>query len=723
MRSPSRMRRTLENSRSPARPALWTDIGLTPVSAGGRAESCSCSTLFWKPRLVAGFVAALSWLWVNDKLVAQSVCLPAPRLLTVTPMGGQAGTEFDVTISGQHLEGTEQLVFSDPSIVATPKLDKDGAAIANQFVVRIDPQCKVGVYDARVMAGLGISSARAFSVSDLKELHQSKACTSIDTAMEMPLDSIVNGALVDRNVNHHLFRAKANQRVVVDCAGKGIDSKLNPVVAIAGADGSDLIVERRGGMIEFDVPADGAYLIKVHDLTYRGGPYYFYRLKVQLQSPDAKATRLPRVADVSSFSWPPLKIPLEADDSEVEPNNQIAESQLIELPCDLRGNFFPAADVDSFEFQGTKGDQWWIEVASERLGRPTDPSVVVQRIVENGSPVDVVELSDIASPVKRSSNGYSYDGPPYNAGSSDVLGQFTVPEDGRYRIRLTDLFGGTRNDPDNVYRLIVRRAAPDFAVVAWALHMGLRNGDRNALSKPIALRGGATIAMEVVTVRRDGFDGEIEIGVEGLPEGVTATGLKIGKGKTRGILLLSAEENAPRGLELASVFARAKIGDQQVTRECRVASMRWPVTNARNEIPAPRLLHRFPVSVGGVEKAGLSIVAATDKPFIVKQGDRLTIPLDRIRRGDYSGSTMSLQTFGDGFERNAKFDFSLVNESTNAVLDLAKLKTPPGEYTIAFYGGAVQKYSRGGAKPKDIVDIYVSDPVHVKVVANEANSK
>ncbi len=57
-----------------------------------------------------------------------------------------------------------------------------------------------------------------------------------------------------------------------------------------------------------------------------------------------------------------------------------------------------------------------------------------------------------------------------------------------------------------MYRLVIRKAQPDFALVAWALHMELRNGDRNALSKPLALRAGATMALEVVVVRRDGFD-------------------------------------------------------------------------------------------------------------------------------------------------------------------------------------------------------------------------
>src|SRR5690606_10137810 len=141
--------------------------------------------------------------------------------------------------------------------------------------------------------------------------------------------------------------------------------------------------------------------------------------------------------------------------------------------------------------------EWWIEVASERLGRETDPSTVVQQVtmVDGAEKLtDVLELTDVPSPVKVSSNGYAYDGPPYNAGTSDILGKLTVPADGRYRLRFTDLFGGTRNDPGNAYRLVVRRAAPDFALVAWALHMELRNGDRNALSKPLALRGGAIMA-------------------------------------------------------------------------------------------------------------------------------------------------------------------------------------------------------------------------------------
>lgn len=65
-----------------------------------------------------------------------------------------------------------------------------------------------------------------------------------------------------------------------------------------------------------------------------------------------------------------------------------------------------------------------------------------------------------------------------DAGSPDVNGKFEIKEDGTYRLQVRDLFGGTRTDPNNIYRLIVRQVTPDFSLAAWAIHMTLRNGDR-----------------------------------------------------------------------------------------------------------------------------------------------------------------------------------------------------------------------------------------------------
>ncbi len=627
---------------------------------------------------------------------AQSVCLPAPRLLTTMPMGGQAGTTFEIKIAGEDIDDAEELNFSHPGITAEPKLDKNGLPIANQYVVTIAKDCPVGVHEARVMTRLGLSTSRAFNVGDLTEAVQTPGKNdSLESAMQLDLNSICNAIMTSRKIDYYSFEAKEGQRVVVDCAAKGIDSKLNPVVIIANERGMDLVVERRGGMLDFKVPQTGKYVIKVHGLTYDGGPHHFYRLAVKAVQPDELVKRLPSIQSVSAFSWPPAGLTDANIRPEAEPNNKHAEAQKITLPCDITGSFYPAADVDTFEFNAKKGEVWWVEVASERLGRPTDPSIVVQQVTGTGADekrTDLVELKDIPSPVKVSSNGYSYDGPPYNAGSSDILGKMVIKQDGVHRLQIRDLFGGTRNDPKNIYRLVIRKAAPDFAIVGWALHMNLRNGDRNALSKPIALRGGATMPFEVVVVRRDGFDGEIELFMDNLPEGVTASGVRIPKGKSRGIMLITAEENAPQGYSSANFYGKATIDGKEISHPCYLASMQWPVKNAWSEIPSPRLMADVPVSVTESEQAPITITPAEDKVFEVTAGEKLTIPLKHIRRSDFSGANITLKTFGDGFEGNPAFDATLKGDSSEAVLDLAKLKPAPGEYNIAFYGYAVARY-------------------------------
>lgn len=668
--------------------------------------------------------AIMAVVGASSQALAQSVCLPAPRLLTTMPMGGKVGTSVEIAITGDSLEDAESLTFSDPRLTAAPKLDAAGKPEANKYVVTIAADCPPGVYEARVMTRLGISSPRVFSVGTLSEVVRTSANTSLATALALPLNSVCNASVTARAIDFYSFEAKQGQRVIVDCATRGIDSKLDATVVLADANGNDLVVERRGGVLDFAVPSDGKYVIKVHELTFNGGPAYFYRLGVWEQPAGTPIVRQARTRIVNSFSWPPVGLAEVAAAAEVEPNNDGARAQKVTLPCDVAGAFFPAADVDVFEFAGKKGDEWWIEVASERLGRPTDPAVLVQRVeraADGETLTDVVELSDIPSPVRVSSNGYAYDGPPYNAGSSDVLGKLVIPQDGVYRLQLTDLFGGTRSDARNVYRLVIRRAAPDFALVAWALHMELRNGDRNALSKPLSLRGGATMALEVVAVRRDGFNEAITLEMNDLPPGVTARGLTIPAGQSRGIMLITAAQEAPHGLARATFVGRSKIDDAEVTRPCHLASMTWPIRDAWGEIPQPRLLADCVVSASGVDFAPLTIAPPAGMVFESTGQDKLTVPLFLTRRSEFSGATMQLRALGAGFESIPAFDVSLTSDNAQAVIDLAKLKLPPGDHWLAFHGGAVAKYREPKAKdstaapPTDIVDIVVTEPIAIRI--------
>jgi hypothetical protein len=116
------------------------------------------------------------------------------------------------------------------------------------------------------------------------------------------------------------------------------------------------------------------------------------------------------------------------------------------------------------------------------------------------------------------------------------------------------------------------------------------------------------------------------------------------------------------------------------------------VKDAKGEIPAPRLMADVPVSVTDSEQAPLTIVAAEQRVWEAKAGETLKIPLKIAWRNEFTGASLKLRAYGEGFTALKEIDIPMKAEKAEAVLDLAALKTPPGEYTIAFYGTAVSKY-------------------------------
>ena len=643
------------------------------------------------------FALCLAGLWVASSSFAQQVALPAPRLLTVTPMGAQAGASVEVTVTHQNCDGIRQLSFSTPKISAKPVLGADGVPVPNRFLVTAAPDAPIGVHDARLLTNLGVSAARAFMVGSLPEITRTKDNHSVEAACPLQTNAICNAATTKRAVDHYSFQATKGQRLVVDCNAARIDSKLNPVVIIADSKGDDLLVNRTSGLLDFTPPSDGTYLVKIHDLTFQGGTEYFYRLALREAAGDAPVPRQETTARVSAFSWPPEGLSPAAPGVETEPNDRPSQAQKITLPCDLSGSFASATDVDLYEFQAQKGEVWWVEVASERLGFNTDPSVLVQRVVRDGERetlADVAELDDITAPMKMGTYqpAASYTGPAYQAGSPDVLGKFEVKEDGVYRLLVRDLTRDTRNRSVKPYRLLVRQARPDFALVAWAAHQRLRQNDFGTISKPIALRAGTTMAFEVVTVRRDGFDGEIELGMEDLPPGVSASGLTIPAGKLQGMLFITAAENATPAFSVAKILGRAKVNGAVVTRPCRLASVLWPVEYAPLELPKSRLLADVPVSVTNFEQAPVSIAAAGKGALQVSVGETLKIPLKVAWRSEFNGASIKLKPYGTIFTAMKEIDLPIKAATAEAVLDLAALKTPPGDYTLALNGIGVTKH-------------------------------
>ncbi len=138
-------------------------------------------------------------------------------------------------------------------------------------------------------------------------------------------------------------------------------------------------------------------------------------------------------------------------------------------------------------------------------------------------------------------------GPGYG---KDSYLQFTAPADGEYRVRISDVRGMTGEAL--AYRLSARSPKPDFR-----LSVNPRNPNVPA---------GGTIPVTVIATRLDGFDEPVEVTLENLPAGLTATKAVIGKGQNFGSLLLSAaaETKLPEAAELVAV-GKATIGGKLVT--------------------------------------------------------------------------------------------------------------------------------------------------------------
>jgi hypothetical protein len=116
-------------------------------------------------------------------------------------------------------------------------------------------------------------------------------------------------------------------------------------------------------------------------------------------------------------------------------------------------------------------------------------------------------------------------GPGYGA---DSRLDFVAPADGDYILHLKDVRG--LEGPDYAYRLSIRDAVPDYRLEAEP-------------DNPNVPRGGS-IPISVRADRLPGYEGPVDIQVEGLPSGVTAGRARIPAGQNSTVVVLSADANA-----------------------------------------------------------------------------------------------------------------------------------------------------------------------------------
>ena len=112
--------------------------------------------------------------------------------------------------------------------------------------------------------------------------------------------------------------------------------------------------------------------------------------------------------------------------------------------------------------------------------------------------------------------------------TKDAKLQFKAPVDGKFFVSVRDLHnrGGERF----IYNLRAEPATPEFELHGKYYYAQLAPGTR--------------MIWFVNLSRQNGFTGPVELKVEGLPEGVTATPVTIPSGLTRAAVILSAKSDA-----------------------------------------------------------------------------------------------------------------------------------------------------------------------------------
>ncbi len=687
-----------------------------------------------------------------------SAQMPVARLLTVFPPGGAAGATVEVTVSGADLEQAAQLRFTSSGIQAELKPgDNAEAGGAHTFLVHLATNTPPGRFDVRVAGRFGVSNPRVFAVGEHPETNVGDGHTTADTALPLATDTTANGRVQAGAADYFKLTLPAGRRVVVVCAAGELDSRLAPVLVLSRAGGGEVARSRRHGVLDFTAPAAGDYVLQLHDQSFRGGSEYFYRLtagtgpyvewvdppagqagargkfrifgrnlpggtpareglgdgpareqlEVEIELPKsvegvggAETPGRATEAGLQYFNYRfrgtngwanPVRLAVTPQPVlAAPPGGAVSTNLSLTVPGDWAGWFGPKGGWSSADFTAKKGDIYRVEVFSHRLGYATSPLLVVQRVGTNDQGGErVSELREFGG---SDANAGGVDAATLNY---DPTGKLEISENGRYRLKVRDLFHRVAPDYRAAFRVSLRPETPDFSLLAIPVAPPPANKDtKEALIWNPFLRRGETQPVRVVALRQDGWDGDIDLTVGGLPPGVTAGPARIAAGKTAALLCLTAAENAAAWFGAIQIIGKAKAGGRELAHPARGTAVQWTVGDYNNEAVGSRLTTEFDIAVSGVETAPVIVTPAEAKPVEGPAETKLKIPLRIARPGDFTG-TLKLKATGLAALDSLK-ELEVEAKTTNATLEIdpAAAKLGPGDYTFHLEAQTAGKYRR-----------------------------
>lgn len=582
--------------------------------------------------------ALLSLATASLALMTQVVSVASyPVVERLEPLGVQRGVETVVTLHGQRLNDASEVLCHLPGIEILEVKAVDGKK--TEVKLKADEKLAPGLYPIRLITKSGIANLRLLGVGSMPVVKEVEPNSDFATPQTIALNSTVEGVVQREDVDHYQVELKKGQtlnveiegiRLVFDLRNRNV---LDPYISILDegrfevATSDDSALLNQDGFCSYTCEKDGKYTILVRDSSFRGSNVSGYRLHVgtfprpiavlpaggtpgsllngqliqhdftvndaQIQLPSEPLDRW-GVTTENENGISPSPNWIRVNDlpvsMEVEPNDDRRTAPEVPVPGALCGVIEKPDDYDCFAFQAKKGTFYKVEVfARDTLRSPLD--AVINVFAPNHS--TLVSSDD-------------------SRGKIDPFLTFTAKEDGKHSVRIYDhLKGGS---PAHNYRIEISTPLPGVALTLKEL----RRDEAQTAFVPI---GGQTAIM--VTAARDRYNGEVNLDLSGLPEGVTATTFPMPPGRPEVPVLLTAAADAKHNASLFSVNAKGDdksptvFGTLRQTHKMVLGQNRRSLFNYETERAAMAVTDAAPFEVEVVQPK-TPIVRAGSKELLVK---------------------------------------------------------------------------------------------------------
>ena len=501
-----------------------------------------------------------------------------PMLMSVHPVAVQVGQTSEVELASRYtLFGSTQVLVVGEGLIGEvvppekPPQAKPGerpnlTKMKLRFTAAAD--AIPGIRSFRLITPLGPSTlGQVVIVRDpvVIEAPPKKGEKSAANAQEIPIPSAVCGILEKKeDVDHYRFRAEAGTTLTFHIRAQRIENRIHdlqshvdPIVTLRNAMGSTLATSDNvfagDPLLSHKFETAGEYTLEIRDVRYEGNPYWVYCIEINnrpfvtqvypLAVTPGETTAVSVVgANLPSAATADITLPAKAEPGlqRLSPpvgghavndvqvlvntlpavmeaagdNNTFDKGQVIPVPACVNGRIETPADGDCYIFEAKKGEAYSFNVVARQAGSALDPILHI----ENDKQKSLVENDDTR--IERVTIPDS------------SIEFWRAPADGRYAVHIRDLH--LRGSDSFVYALLVTRSQPEFELEV--------DTDKTGLAPGIA----APIFVDII--RRNGFTGEVQLHVEGLPAGITATCGKILPSLKSGCIILQATDDAPRSV-------------------------------------------------------------------------------------------------------------------------------------------------------------------------------